>query len=163
MSPKQKAGEKQFHIRKAAARDAEAILSCLAAAFAAYREQYTPAGFADTVLTKSSIQEHLRKMCVLVAVSEGEVIGTIGCKVTGKEGHLRRMAVVPSWQGTNTASALVQAAETELRNHQCKFITLDTTEPLKRAIRFYQKCGFSASGRVSDFFGMPLYEYVKSL
>jgi len=34
---------------------------------------------------------------------------------------------------------------------------------LQRAIRFYTKHGFSPSGRVTDFFGMRLYEYVKLL
>ena len=40
---------------------------------------------------------------------------------------------------------------------------LDTTEPLQRAVRFYLRHGFRASGRVTDFFGMPLFEYLKIL
>ena len=31
------------------------------------------------------------------------------------------------------------------------------------AIRFYERNGYVASGRVGDFFGMPLYEYLKPL
>ena len=42
-------------------------------------------------------------------------------------------------------------------------VSLDTTEPLRRAVRFYERHGFRPSGRVSDFFGMPLFEYVKEL
>lgn len=30
-------------------------------------------------------------------------------------------------------------------------------------VRFYEKHGFAASGRVADFFGMPLFEYTKFL
>ena len=29
------------------------------------------------------------------------------------------------------------------------------------AIRFYERNGFHPSGKVTGFFGMPLYEYVK--
>jgi RimJ/RimL family protein N-acetyltransferase len=37
------------------------------------------------------------------------------------------------------------------------------TRPLGRAIRFYEAHGFCASGRVSNLFGMELFEYVKAL
>jgi hypothetical protein len=30
-------------------------------------------------------------------------------------------------------------------------------------VRFYEKNGFAATGQTGDFFGMPLYEYVKQL
>jgi hypothetical protein len=45
----------------------------------------------------------------------------------------------------------------------CARLTLDTTEPLKRATRFYERNDFRPSGVVSDFFGMPLFEYIKDL
>jgi len=102
-------------------------------------------------------------MCVFVAVSEGNVVGTVACAACGEEGHLRGMAVLPDWQGSGVASALLQAAEAEIRNQRCKRVTLDTTEPLARAMRFYARHGFTRSGRVSDFFGMPLHEWVKFL
>jgi len=51
----------------------------------------------------------------------------------------------------------------ELRLSGCVRITLDTTEPLERAMRFYEKNGYRRSGRVSDFFEMPLIEYQKTL
>jgi GNAT superfamily N-acetyltransferase len=152
-----------YQVRKANAKDANGILACLEAAFERYRSQYTPRGFADTVLDSGTIQSRLRDMNVWVAVSEEEIIGTIGWAINGQEGHLRGMAVLPDWQGTGVAAALLHAAESELRKSGCRLATLDTTEPLERAIRFYEKHGFSASGRKSDFFGMPLYEYSKSL
>ena len=73
------------------------------------------------------------------------------------------MAVLPAWQGAGVAALLLDAAERELRAQHCSRVTLDTTEPLQRATRFYEKHGYRASGRVSDFFGMPLYEYAKVL
>ena len=155
--------EKQFAIRRANPEDADAILACLGAAFESYCTQYTPESFSDTVLDSRTIRRRMHEMCVLVAISEGQVVGTIGCRVSGAEGHLRGMAVFPDWQGTGVAAALLETAEAELRNNGCSYVTLDTTEPLKRAIRFYERSGYSATGQVSDFFGMRLYEYSKSL
>lgn len=102
-------------------------------------------------------------MYLFLAVAEGQLVGTIGCQANGEEGHLRGMTVLPEWQGTGIAASLLEAAETELRGAGCKFVTLDTTKPLQRAIRFYQRHGFVSSGRVSDFFGMELFEYTKVL
>lgn len=150
-------------VRTASAQDSEGILNCLHAAFAPYRSMYTPAAYEDTVLNSESLQIRLRTMTVLVADSGGGVIGTISCAMTGEEGHLRGMAVQPSWLGKNVARRLLEAAERQLRDERCTRVTLDTTEPLGRAMRFYEKHGYRKSGRVSDFFGMPLHEFVKNL
>jgi len=153
-----------FQIQRAVENDGPAILACLAAAFAPYCNQYTPDAFADTVLDSATVQRRICDMCVFIVVSDDDtIIGTIGCKANGGEGHLRGMAVLPQWQGTSVASSLLEAAEAELRCAGCKFVTLDTTRPLERAIHFYQRHGFGASGRVSDFFGMELFEYTKRL
>lgn len=150
-------------IRKATAEDADAILGVLRAAFAPYQSFYTPAGFEDTVLTPRSVSERLKTMTILVAISDDEIVGTIACSASGDEGHLRGMGVFPNWLGKGVAGELLRAAEEELRAKNCKRVTLDTTEPLRRAMRFYEKHGYRRSGRVSDFFGMPLHEYAKPL
>ena len=155
--------ESRFQVREAASSDATEILRCLASAFESFRERYTPEAYRDTVLTPDSIQERLREMCVFVAVCGDAVVGTIGCKAADGDGHLRGMAVLPEWQSTGVATALLEKAEAWLRQGHCKGVTLDTTEPLKRAVRFYVKQGFTATGRQSDFFGMPLYEFAKRL
>jgi ribosomal protein S18 acetylase RimI-like enzyme len=73
------------------------------------------------------------------------------------------MAILPDWQGMGLADSLLKCAESELRGHGCKQVTLDTTAPLLRAVRFYEKNGYRATGTITDFFGMPLYEYAKPL
>lgn len=163
MNTDSRAEEKPFTIRRATPHDAPAILACLATAFAPYREQYSAEAFADTILSPESIQQRLGEMCVFVAVSGVGVVGTIGCKISGDEGHLRGMAILATWQGSGIAPALLNSAEDYLHENACKRITLDTTRPLQRAIRFYVNHGYSASGVIHDFFGMPLFEYVKSL
>jgi GNAT superfamily N-acetyltransferase len=152
-------------VRRATSNDADAILDCLHAAFEPYRTRYTPDGYRDTTLTPETIRERLTSMSVLVAVAaEGKIVGTIASAVADAGvGHLRGMAVLPAWQGAGVAALLLDAAERELRVKRCSVVTLDTTEPLQRATRFYEKYGYRASGRVSDFHGMPLFEYVKDL
>ena len=152
-------------IRRATASDAGAILDCLRRAFEPYRERYSPEGFLDTVLTPSTIQDRLASMAVLVAITpDGATAGTVAWHVAGPgEGHLRGMAVLPAHAGTGVADQFLTAAERALRERGCVRVSLETTGPLQRAIRFYEKHGFRPSGRVSDFFGMPLVEYVKEL
>jgi len=58
---------------------------------------------------------------------------------------------------------LLEHVEEELRRRGCARISLDTTMPLKQAVSFYERNGFQPSGSVSDFFAMPLFEYVKRL
>jgi N-acetylglutamate synthase-like GNAT family acetyltransferase len=154
-----------FLVRRATEHDLGGILECLRAAFEPYRLSYTPAAFHDTVPPLDALRERLAAMVVLVAVSSnGGVAGTVaGTMRDSTDGHLRGMAVDPVWQGSGVADELLAAIEKELRVSGCARVTLDTTEPLQKAVRFYTKHGYTPSGRVADFFGMPLYEYVKPL
>lgn len=145
-------------------RDCAGILECLQTAFAPYRSEYTSEAFLDTILTPESLQRRMTEMTIVVAIANDEVVGTIAWSVSrGSEGHLRGMAVRAELQGSGLSTQLLQAALDGLRQAGCTTVTLDTTRPLQRAIRFYEKNGFSASGKVEDFFGMPLYEYRRQL
>ena len=152
-------------IRRAADNDAPEILACLEAAFAPHRHLYIHAAYLDTVLTPETLRERLAIMQVFVAlVPSGQIVGTIACNLlNSKEGHIRGMAVLPVWQGAGIAAQLLAHVEAEFRKQKCTRITLDTTEPLQRAMRFYEKLGFRRSGKIADFFGMPLFEYEKLL
>ena len=157
-------GSGRVRIRPAGLGDAHAILECLRLAFEPYRELYTAGAFEDTILTPATLERRLAQMTILVAGnSEGEIMGTIALRVAGDEAHIRGMAVNPKWQGTGVAHALLDHVEASLRASNAARITLDTTAPLRRAIRFYEKRGFKPSGRVADFFGMALAEHVKAL
>jgi GNAT superfamily N-acetyltransferase len=153
-----------FSIVRATLDDADGILRCLRAAFEPYRAQYTPGAYEDTIMTAETVRQRIEGMTVLVARSQaGLIIGTIGAAVHGTEGHLRGMGVAPSSQGSEVADQLLKAIEQELMAAGCTLVTLDTTAPLVRAMRFYERNGYVRSGVVSDFFGMSLYEYRKVL
>jgi len=154
-----------FVVRRASSRDAGGILDCLRDAFEPYRASYSKEAFLDTTLTEETVAARLPDMAMFVAQDAGgEVIGAIGCNVVDREeGHLRGMAVRSAWQGRGVAEQLLRVAESELSNQGCRRITLDTTAPLQRAIRFYEKRGYCPSGKIADYHGMPLFEYVKLL
>ena len=154
---------RRVSIRKATPEDGPAILACLQTAFKPYRRAYTLDGFADTVLTPETLARRFESMTIFVATTaDDEVVGTLACGVVGGgEGHLRGMAVLPAWQGRGVASALLTTGEQHLKASTCSRVSLDTTEPLRRAAAFYACHGYTASGKVSDFFGMRLIEYVK--
>ena len=61
------------------------------------------------------------------------------------------------------ARLLLDRVESDLRDLGCSAVTLDTTAPLERAIRFYERNGFRSTGQVGSFFGMPLFEYRKDI
>jgi len=152
-------------IHRATVFDVGGILECLRAAFEPFRSAYTDGAYEDTVLTEESLSRRLADMTVLVASdASGEVIGTIAYKAScDGEGHLRGMAVRPERQGSGIAHQLLERAEAELIGMQCSRVSLDTTEPLTRAMQFYERHGYRRSGRTQDFFGMRLIEYVKHL
>ena len=151
-------------IRRAQQADLEGVRACLSDAFAAFRDAYTPAAYADTVPDSANLQRRLQTMAVFVAELSGRIVGTVGVSTShAKEAHLRGMAVVPSQQAKGIAQQLLAAALDHCRSAGCTRVTLDTTAPLRAARRFYEKNGFRATGRVADFFGMQLFEYDLSL
>ena len=154
----------EFVIRPARTEDAAAILECLRAAFEPYHLQYTPQAWLDTVMTPGALLQRLSSMTVFVALDAlGSIVGTIGgAALSPSEGHLRGMAVLPEGHGRGIAQRLLEAMEKHLIAKGATRISLDTTEPLQRAMRFYEKNGYRRTGKIADFFGMPLIEYAKS-
>jgi GNAT superfamily N-acetyltransferase len=73
------------------------------------------------------------------------------------------MALKPGYHGAGAAAALLQAAESELRSLGCTTVTLDTTAPLHRAMKFYEKHGYRQSGTRYPKLGMELIEHRKAL
>ncbi len=155
----------RFVIRRASQEDGEGILSCLAAAFEQYAGAYTPGAYADTTLTRETVGDRIDHAAVFVAIDlAGQVAGTVGVEFHSRQtAHLRGMAVLPEYQGTGLARRLLAEAEAEGARCGRTRMTLDTTEPLERAARFYERNGYRRTGRVTDFFGMPISEFVKRL
>ena len=151
-------------IRKAVSEDSAAVLGVLRAAFAPYRSAYTTAAYRETVLTAESFEKRRQQMTVFVALGgEGKIVGTVSYEANDSIGHIRGMAVHPRWHGARVAHALLAQVETELQGLQCVAVTLETTRPLVRAIRFYERNGYAATGRSRQWQGMELLQYKKSI
>lgn len=150
-------------VRQATPADSAAILDCLGQTFAPFRDQYSAEAFADTVLTSATLSERFQRMTIYVAEVDGVIVGTIaGLYLPEKrKGHIRGMAVLPSHHGQGVAAKLLHAVEAGLNAQGATRITLNTTAPLQRAMRFYERHGYQRTGRTRDFFGMTLFEYEK--
>ncbi|MFW9827438.1 MAG: GNAT family N-acetyltransferase [Candidatus Thorarchaeota archaeon] len=158
--------KKDFKIRKAIPSDSKSIHEVILAAFEEYRWFYSSDGFEDTVMSEDLVLKRMKDMTIFVAIDKkGKAIGTIGWKkLDDEEGHIRGMAVHPLWQGKNSpASALLNAVEKDAVLKKCRFLSLDTTEVLQRAQYFYKKHQFKESGKIGDFYGSKIIEYIKYL
>lgn len=155
----------EFTIRPALVSDAEEIHECLRVAFARFLDSYSREAFLDTVPTVESVRDRMHHMALFVAEDRNrKVIGTVGFYLKSpQEGFIRGMAVVPDWQGKGVAQRLLATAESEVVASGCSRVGLDTTDPLERAIHFYEKQGYRRTGHIEDFFGMPLHEFTKEL
>jgi GNAT superfamily N-acetyltransferase len=156
--PKRRKRTLRVRIRPASSADVEGILDCLHAAFEPYRRQYTSKAYVATVLTRPMLLRRLRSMTVLVAAARNRrVIGTVAIKrVSPRHLHLRGMAVLPSHQGRGVASSLLRAAVRHARKDGHRHVTLETTEPLRGAMRFYVQRGFRPTGKHRTWGGMRL-------
>lgn len=156
-----------YIIRRASIHEIIHIQEVLLAAFEEYRDFYTPEAFADTILSdEETAKERINQTNVYIAVDQdGNIIGTIGWqKLNKEEGHIRGMAVHPKKQGINSpATALLQQVEKEARSEGCKIMTLDTTEILQRAQKFYRENGYKRTGKITKWFGHIIYEFSKEL
>ena len=153
-----------FTVRRAGPSDVDAMVACLQAAFDPFRHDYSPGAWTDTVVDANGMRERLRTMtCFVVTDENNKVIGSVaGTLVSPQQGHLRGMSVDPAFHGSGAADMLLEAVEKEIGRQVGRGkITLETTSPLARASNFYRQHGYRASGHVTDYHGMQLFEYVK--
>ena len=72
-----------------------------------------------------------------------------------------------AWRSSHNRSGiakkLLQTVECDLRELHCAAITLYTTRPLQRAIRFYERNDFRATGERTSFLGMDLFACCKEI
>jgi ribosomal protein S18 acetylase RimI-like enzyme len=150
-----------YVLRAARETDVDGILACLSAAFAPFRSQYTARAYAATVLTEKAASLRLRRMTVLVADHPRRgIVGTVSVKwLPDEHAHLRGMAVLPAWQGRGVASALLRRALRIIQKRDRRHVTLETTEPLQRAMEFYRRHGFYETLRRRSWGGMRLIEF----
>jgi ribosomal protein S18 acetylase RimI-like enzyme len=152
-------------IRPALKSDAAMIAEVLERAFAEYRPQYTPGGFAATAINAEQVLERMQEGPVWVAVEAEQVVGTVAAVLQpGNKCYLRGMAIPPEARGGGIGPLLLAAVEDYARHSGSEVLTLSTTPFLDRAIRLYERAGFEREAEsLHDLFGTPLFTMSKKL
>jgi GNAT superfamily N-acetyltransferase len=107
---------------------------------------------------------------VLMALERDEVVGVISLSPRTAADpdpappgtiYLWQMFVSPPWQGSGLAQALLDLALREAKQRGVARMTLWAAAGAKQARRFYEKEGFTPTGRTQhdDAFGMDLVQY----
>ena len=152
------------HIRLATSDDVRQIATVLYESFIEYKSSYTAEGFAATTPTADEIQSRLEEGPVWVALHDGAIVGTVSAVDKGEALYIRGMAILPTARGQRIGELLLNQIESFASLHGYKRLVLSTTPFLTRAIRLYERAGFSRSSEgPHDLSGTPLFTMVKSL
>ena len=122
--------------------------------------------FADP-WSADALAEELHNPCArfLVAESDGQVVGYVGCHHIADEGFIANVAVHPSARRHGVARKLVQTT-IEQGKHLSR-LTLEVRASNEAAIRLYQSLGFVCDGTRPRFYTHPtedadIYSYYYS-
>jgi GNAT superfamily N-acetyltransferase len=154
----------EVQIRLAQSGDAEAIAAVLLRSFEEYMSAYTEAAFATTTPTSNQIAARMSEGPIWLALDAQKAVGTISVAPREQGLYVRSMAVVPEARGKGVGDLLLSQVESFAREHGYKRLFLSTTPFLARAIRLYERWGFTQTGDgPHDLFGTPLFTMVKDL
>ena len=96
-----------------------------------------------------------RGVLALVSEHDKEIVGfLIGRQVAG-EAEILNLVVAPTSRRKGEGRALVKAALEEFRAGQVSRVFLEVRESNKTGITFYEKQGFSRTGRRSSYYHHP--------
>ena len=125
-------------IRRATTADAEAIASCVKAAYQHYIERMgkPPGPMLD------DYEQVVKNHHVTVAQHEGEIVGVL-VLISLQDGVLLdNVAVLPTFQGQKLGKRLMQLAEDEVKGRGYSEIQLYTHEKMTENIAMYTKMGY---------------------
>jgi len=152
--------------KKAQIHEINDIHLVLSKAFEPYKKDYTNGAFNATVLTSTDIQNRIidQKYEIFVVVIDEHIIGTVSLSKKDQDQlHVRSMAVHPDYQKRGIGLFILKKINELAKRKDIKTISLDTSKPLKKAIKFYKKFGFEFTGVTKNFYGVEIYEMIKKL
>jgi N-acetylglutamate synthase-like GNAT family acetyltransferase len=156
----------KLKFRTAKINDKDKIFNILLNSFESYRGHYTEEGFKSTILSPEEIENRIKQNIfkVFVAVTlENEIVGTVSIIKQNDRYYIRSMAVEPKFQKKGIGSFILENICKIAGNDDIKKLSLESFEPLKKAIRFYKKHGFIESGITKDLHGNEIFEMIKIL
>jgi diamine N-acetyltransferase len=151
-------------IRLAVPGDSSDVASLMRRSFIEYEDQYTPEGFAATVLRPDQVQARMKEGPMWVALENEAVVGTVSAVLKDEGLYIRSMAVDPLARGKRIGRKLLDRAEAFAVQRECKRLFLSTTPFLSHAIKLYEDYGFCRSNEgPNKLFGTPLFTMIKHL
>ena len=85
---------------------------------------------------------------MFVAYQDTKVVGFAATRrLTGEAIELAGVVVLQSLVGGGVGSALFQSSVESARQHQFRRMTVSTETDNERALRFYERCGFTVTGK----------------
>lgn len=137
---------------------------------------YLAEGWADVSYesTMRDTEHRAAHATVLVALLDGELVGTVTVATTGGpyaeyadpgEAVIRMLVTAPAARGHGAGAAMVQACLDAAREAGCSQVRLSTQEPMVSARRIYEAAGFvrDATRDVTPVPGIDLIGYVLPL
>jgi GNAT superfamily N-acetyltransferase len=161
-------------IRSATPTDAASLAVNVTEGFESYRA-WAPEGWAAPVVEQGAPETLARTLArpdvwLAVAVSDREVIGHVALALSTREDRgppppgtvfIWQLFVRAAWRGHGVATELMRAAVAEAEKRGFSYMRLWTPAGAGRARRFYEREGWTLTGRVhrhSDI-GLPTVEY----
>ena len=152
-----------MEIRAAVPEDIDEVVALVESA---YRGEGSRAGWtteADLLDGQRTDLEEVRSVLpwLLVARSDGELIGCCVLEERGDHGYFGMFAVRPGLQGSGTGSALLDAAETRARAAGLHRVEMTVLASRTELIGFYLRRGYVKTGKTKPFpygekrFGRP--------
>lgn len=153
----------RLKIRTARPDDAAIIAKILAETFAEYKSLYTPEAFAAMTPGADEIEKRFNEAGeIWVAALSGEIVGTVSVVHRNETLYIRSLAILPAAQGLRIGERLLAEVENYAVAGGFKILTLSTGAFLPRALRLYEKFGFTRRG-INDFYGTRLISMEKHL
>jgi len=137
-----------IQVRPATDDDFPALLQVQQAAFGVYADTYKVSGW--TKETMESIQADAKAKHILVAESDGRLIGSVRFWTIAGVCVIRLLSVSPSHQGQGVGKKLIQSIErTETTAHKFYACTMLRTP---RNIQFFLNLGYTAETILPDHY-----------
>jgi ribosomal protein S18 acetylase RimI-like enzyme len=141
-------------IRKLTPDDVRSVRALRREALLLHPEAFSSDPDRDAAVTDEQWRERLAAGCWFGSFACGELVGMVAyvpetSRKTAHTGELGSMYVRESLRGSGAADALIRAVVTDA-SARLEQITLTVNAENGRAIRLYERHGFSAVGRVPD-------------
>ena len=121
-------------------KDAAEILALQVAAYQSEAALYNDPNIPPLCQTVGELRDDIEQMTVLVAVEEGQILGSVRGRLDGTTCHIGRLIVAPDQQNQGIGSQLMEAIESAFP-HAAEF-ELFTGHRSQSNLRFYERRGY---------------------